>query len=171
MPNGEDMDFFPIAFLFYSLFVLLLSLSVTGVQILDTVTSGQTLTTTTLFSFQSNHETLLKVHDVELNSAKDLYIALPLIYGILLLALWQSLTSFYRYYTTMRSLVSMDRPSTSRVFLLFSIYAVTFSLLFLSMIHINHSVFPAVVLVHFLFNLYCSYVFSSALIQKYAAES
>ena len=173
--ENEDFDFFPAAFLFYSIFLMLLSILVTTVQILDITTNGQTLTAATLFSFRSNHQSLL-LHEVEINSAKDLSITLcitdyALIYGVMVLALWQSLFSFYRYYTTMRSLVSMDRTPTSRVLLLFSIYALTFTLLFLSMIHIYYFLFPVVVLLHFVFNLYCSYIFSSALIKKYTASS
>ena len=173
--DDEDFDFFPAAFLFYSLFLMLLSILVMTVQILDITTNGHTLTAATLFSSRSDHQSLL-LHEVEINSAKDLSITLcitdyALIYGVMVLALWQSLFSFYRYYTTMRSLVSMDRTPTSRVLLLFSIYALTFTLLFLSMIHIYYFLFPVVVLLHFVFNLYCSYIFSSALIKKYSVKS
>merc|ERR1719229_648851 len=71
----------------------------------------------------------------------------------------------------MWSLKSMDLPSTSKVFLLFLIYGSCFAVIFLSTIHLFYFIFPAVILSHFLFNLYCSCKFSSALIKKYGVRT
>ena len=114
----------------------------------------------------SHHRhSLNELHALSVRSAEDIMITVRvfdfiLIYGIMVLALWESLFSFYRYYTTMHSLKSLEVPSAIHVLAVFSIYAVVFMVIFLATMHLYYFIFPLVILCHFLFNMYCTWKFT-----------
>ena len=177
--DGGPLSFFPLSFLFYILFLLFLALLAFAVQTTVLLSNHQWTVSSLFLPFplHSDHQhSVFELHGINLDPhahriSFSLFIAdYILIYGVMVLSLWDSLFSFYRHFTTMRTLRALEVPTTSKVLRLFSIYAVIFTLLFLSTVHLYYFLFPVVVLCHFLFNLYCTWTFSAALITKYSAS-
>jgi len=167
--DGGHLAFFPLCFLFYTLLLLLLASVILVVDILQLILLHSQWTAFQLF-FTS--PSVSDLHD-ETSNALSTAISVAdyiLIYGMLVLSLWESLFSFYRHFTTMSTLDALEVPSTFRVLLLFSFYGVLFAALFLCSLHFYHYLSGVVVLTHFLFNLYCTWTFSAALISKYSAD-
>ena len=125
--ENEEFDFFPASFLFYIMFLMLLCILTVVVQILYIVIDDEVNLSNLLFAspVQSHHmHSLNELHRIRVRTAEDIYITVIvldyiLIYGIMLLALWESLFSFYRYYTTMRTLKSLEVPSALTVLPIF----------------------------------------------------
>lgn len=90
-----------------------------------------------------------------------------LIYGIMLLSIWESLFSFYRYYTTFIATKKFQEASTSKVMKRFPIFAVIFTILFMIEMHLYYFVCPITILFFISFNFYCTLKFASMLIERY----
>ena len=90
-----------------------------------------------------------------------------LVYGTMILAIWESLFSFYRYYTTKISSNTCQLVSTSQVLIRFVVYIVIFVILFSFQMQIYYWIFPIIILLHAVFNFYCNILFASILITKY----
>merc|ERR1712228_604104 len=89
-----------------------------------------------------------------------------LIYGFMLLCVWQRLFSFYRYSVALYSAKKMESVSSTDIIKPFLIYATIFSILYLVQIHFYYYAYPIVIILFGSFNLYCIYKFSAMLIDR-----
>ena len=86
---------------------------------------------------------------------------------MIILILWESLMNFYRFYSTKFLSISSQKPAYHKLFAFYSLYITFFlSLCFLQIEYLYH-LFPAVILLHVLFNSYCVYGVISALHRHY----
>lgn len=88
-------------------------------------------------------------------------------YIVLLLVLWETLFNFYRFYDAKYMVTYFRNASKIRIFALFSIYTFIFSILYLVQIHLYWAIFPIIILLHFIFNIYCIVGFVSILKYQY----
>jgi len=88
-------------------------------------------------------------------------------YIVLILLLWESLFNFWRFYDALFMAKHFRNAGKLRVFLLFSLYAIGFSLSYLAQIHVSFALFPLVVLLHLVFNIYSIVGFVSILRTQY----
>eukprot|EP01083_Nonionella_stella_P165984 553645_1 len=138
--DGEEFDFFPISFFLYLSLLILTHILILLVCLFN--------------------RTLFKSHPIN-------FMHYPLIYIMLILSIWVSLFSFYRYYTTLVSIVHLTSVSTRDLFQRFSLYAAVFAVLFVIQIHVLYWLFPLVICMFGAFNLYCTYRANAMLIQQY----
>ena len=90
-----------------------------------------------------------------------------LVYGTMTLSIWESLFSYYRYYTTKISSNSCQLVSTSQVLFRFLIYIVIFVTLYTIQMQLYYWIFPLLIILHCGFNIYCNTAFAAILISKY----
>lgn len=152
------MQFFPISFFFYVLFLIIMcAIILTKCIILENDDSEFSLP-------------LQKGSMIDTNGDSDkIIIALDviLIYSIMLLSIWESFFSWYRYYTTLDATTLFERPSIWNVFQKFSIYMIIFIASFLCEVHATYFIFPIVIILYTAFNTYCTLKFASLLIGRY----
>lgn len=89
------------------------------------------------------------------------------IYGLLILSIWESLFSWYRYYTTRYISKRFNHASTSLVIKYFILYLIPFIIMFILNIHFYYWLFPMVIITHLLFNVYCNWKFCQILVYSY----
>lgn len=90
-----------------------------------------------------------------------------LIYGILIMSLWESLFTFYRFYTAFKTTQSLLVVTTQQIMNKFMVYALIFSILFVANIHWYYWLFPVMILLNCSFNLFCNWRFAACLLSKY----
>eukprot|EP01084_Bolivina_argentea_P301842 520870_1 len=109
----DDFDFFPSSFLFYILFKIILCILIIQVEILNYYDNTQETITDLLFGYSMKAYTqnsIYQLHKIQLISEEHIIHILIfildhlLIYGIMISAVWESLFSFYRYYSTKYSI-------------------------------------------------------------------
>eukprot|EP01083_Nonionella_stella_P139817 427306_1 len=91
-----------------------------------------------------------------------------IIYGTMILSIWESLFSFYRYYATKSSIHSFCAASLSTVLSRFIIYIILFVCVFCIYVHLFYPIFPLLIILHCVSNMYCNLSFASILIQQYS---
>ena len=84
-------------------------------------------------------------------------------YIVMLLALVESLSHFYKFYDAKYMVSHLRNATKLRIFGLFSIYNLIFSVIYLLQMHIYFGLFPVIILTHFTFNIYCILRFVSIL--------
>eukprot|EP01084_Bolivina_argentea_P048280 88972_1 len=167
----EEFNFFPTSFLFYLQFKILLCILIIIVEILNfsynTESVIDLLFGYSIKSYQKNSLTQLHLHhNFKTDKLYGFIVILDhiLIYGIMISNLWESLFSFFRYYSTVWSTTNNTIISTKKVVKKFVIYyGIIFCILFLMEIHVWWTLFPVVVILHFVFNFYCTSKFASIL--------
>ena len=90
-----------------------------------------------------------------------------IVYNLILIACWESLFNFYRYFTTKYAAKYCYPPSGTVVFKNFSVYLVIFVVLCVAQIHIIYMVFPLVIGMYLGYNIFCTYSFSAIFISQY----
>lgn len=90
-----------------------------------------------------------------------------IIYGLLILNIWESLFAFYRYYSTQMTTVSLEIVERSTIFKIFMRYCIIYSLLFFFQIHFVYWLYPVVILLTSIFTLYCTWKTSEILINQF----
>eukprot|EP01083_Nonionella_stella_P038405 104491_1 len=90
-----------------------------------------------------------------------------IVYGILILSVWDSFFSWYRYYSTLFISTYFRHVETTIVLKYFMAYGAPYILLFIIQIHFFYYLFPLVLLVHLIFNCWCTWRFACVLIESY----
>eukprot|EP01084_Bolivina_argentea_P017619 32876_1 len=170
IPVDDDFNFFPILFLYYVLFILSICVAIIALEITNSLYTDNELNFYS-FSLKSyRHHSIFELQQMQTASIHPLGIYICdfiIIYGILILSIWSSLFSFYRYYTTYLSTHQFTSISTHDVLLRFSVFAIPFAILFIIEIHLYFWLWPMVVALYCGFNWYCSWKFASILIKQF----
>mmetsp|Transcript_56027 Transcript_56027/g.93368 ORF Transcript_56027/g.93368 Transcript_56027/m.93368 type:complete len:926 (-) Transcript_56027:42-2819(-) len=87
-----------------------------------------------------------------------------LMYAVVMLSMWDSLFSFYRYFTTLYSSTKFETLSLSGVVRYYCVYAMPFLALYLCQIHVYYLLFPVLIVAHLSLNCWCNWKFASILI-------
>ncbi len=132
--DNVDFDFFPICFLCYIFFMV----SVSVLIILKLVFVDEE--TYTFYIPNIHNQTFKKVTKIGLSSRIDWCIYFLTLFAMI----WESLFSFYRYYTTMISYKHFYSPTLIQIMQPFSIYTIIFILLFLIQTQIYYYIFPVI---------------------------
>eukprot|EP01083_Nonionella_stella_P236628 830886_1 len=141
--DEENFDFYPASFFYYLIFEILLCL------------------------LMMTCDALIQQHILQPPSIQTHVIDYVLRYSVMLLLIWTSLFSFWKYYTTMAVVQSYEIVPTQDIMLRFVIYFIAFALLFVLQIHVFYWLWPVLLVTHSGFNLVCTMKFSSVLIEKY----
>ena len=158
--DGENFNFFPKSFYLYIIFNIILSL----VVIMDGIVIDQN---PFLFNYPiiSNHDnSFTNFHSL---TTQNIFMDYICIYGVMILSIWESLFSFFRYYSTYKTAIEIVNISTTEIFKKYSIYIVIFSVLFIIQIHLYFWAFIPLILFSVIFNLYCNWKFAAILVEKY----
>eukprot|EP01084_Bolivina_argentea_P011840 22166_1 len=122
----EEFDFFPMSFLWYITFVIILCLLTIITEVLK-------------YFIYSEATRFINVSFIEIRKMNTIHILdYIIIYGILILCLWASLFSFYRYLSTLNSATKLQSLSTKKLFKKFTIYAIIFCIIFIIQIHLYY---------------------------------
>eukprot|EP01084_Bolivina_argentea_P220543 373752_1 len=161
--NDIELNFIPISFLFYIIFQLILCCLVMVVQMLD-----KNYTNHHLFpAGESRHSSnsVFSIHRLHIPNYNKYSFILNhlLIFGIMILSLWESLFTYYRFYSTFES-ARMQTVSTKHVLKRFSIYCIIFVILFNMQLYLYYWLWPLIVITHYSFNYYYTLKFSRLLI-------
>eukprot|EP01084_Bolivina_argentea_P052268 96006_1 len=184
--DDEEFDFFPAAFFYYLTFQILLCLLIITLDIITYSNTYNKLHSDLLFTYTiptlhhiNNVKNSLftyhhKVQVSNFNQVNEYQLIINiseyiLCYSVMLLLLWESLFSFYKYYTTLFVVLHCKIASTKAVTMRFMIYVIIFSICFNLQIHFYYYLWPILLALHFIFNTYCTFKFSSILITKYIA--
>ena len=111
----------------------------------------------------TDYHSLFQNSNMSLHTNMDYII----VYMILIISVWDSLFSWYRYYSTLFISVKFYHAPTQRVVKLFIVYGIPYCALFIAQIHFYYWLFPFVVLMHILFNTYCTWKFAQLLLNSY----
>eukprot|EP01083_Nonionella_stella_P069760 186172_1 len=91
-----------------------------------------------------------------------------LIYSVMILALWESLFAFSRYYSTYQVAIKVRlHVSTRSMLKKFSIYVFIFTLTYAAHVHFEYWFCIILILFHAIFNLYCNWKFIAILVEQY----
>eukprot|EP01083_Nonionella_stella_P113089 333240_1 len=177
--DEDSYDFFPSSFLYYLLFLIFLCLLIIVIDITDYSMHHHTVYYDILFDYSHPihvDKPLSTLNSIDLSNAHEAcgwmgpfiktldYI---LIHSVMLLFVWESLFSFYKYYTTNAIIRTSEIMSTQAIASRFVVYGATFVVLFIGQMHLYYYLWPMLVLSHCIFNLACTIMFSSMLIGKY----
>ena len=88
-------------------------------------------------------------------------------YGILIVSVWESLFSFYRYYTTLFISSRFFQAPIKEIFKYFICYAIPFCILFTLQMHVYYFLFPIIILMHWTFNIFSTWKFAQILVASY----
>ena len=152
MYDDEQIQFFPAAFLFYILCVILACILI-SIKLSEHNGSS--------FSFWSN---IQKQYAFPSYSLSDFI----LVFSVMLINLFESLLSFHRYYLTSMSTQFFKLINALSVFPKFAYYALPFTILYIISMLIYFWCFPLVILLHAVANMYWDWKFASILITKYS---
>eukprot|EP01083_Nonionella_stella_P090607 253107_1 len=125
-------DFFPISFLLYMIMVVIASV----------------LVIVKFMNHNSNPSTRLS--EICFASGIDLYLYCL----IILLSLWDSLFSFYRYYTTRALAIYLHSIKICSVLKAFSFYIIVFIVLFMLQTRLYYYIFAPILVSHLIINIY-----------------
>eukprot|EP01083_Nonionella_stella_P065326 171057_1 len=169
-------NFFPISFLCYLTFVILLSIFIIAIDITNHFnhtfnTNDLTLDLFLDYSFQSTLTTITHHYGninadsfMELRSIKTTHIMdYILIYAVMIISVWNSFFLCYIHYLTLSSLNELKIISTRKILSIFSMYGVVFCMTFVAQIHFYYWVYPLSIIYSFATNLYWAKRFSSLL--------
>eukprot|EP01084_Bolivina_argentea_P271716 462417_1 len=154
--NNEEFDFFPIAFFIYLLFLIFIcAIIIMKCIIFNTYYDVDSIKDFFIDSY-NEHFNFNSITNISFNNRIELGYVLDwiLIYSIMTISIWESLFSFYRYYTTKITSKTLIRPSSIQVFGLFAIYWLTFLIFFVGFIHFNYWLFIIILLLYVIFNIY-----------------
>ena len=177
--DGQKFDFFPSSFACYIISITLLCIILIPKFFLDPSLNQMEHPWHMLISTVKDHnvpsiDSLHTIPQHQTDPATNNYIVLIclildyiLVYGTMILSIWESLFSYYRYYTTKISTNSCQLVSTSQVLIRFLIYIIIFVTLFTVQMQIYYWIFPILILLHSGFNIYCNTAFAAILISKY----
>eukprot|EP01084_Bolivina_argentea_P221585 375253_1 len=155
--NGDEIHFFPMIFLFYLLFTLILCILITIIEIFDynkDIKKHHLLLGHGFQPLQSYG--LLQTHHIYTSNICDYF----LIYSIMILAIWQTFLSFYLYNESKNMLKFFIIPETIKTVKKFSIYLVLFSASFIIQMHLYYWMLVINIVVHCVFNFYFTYKFT-----------
>eukprot|EP01084_Bolivina_argentea_P238807 401243_1 len=145
-PTDTKFNFFPMSFLLYVSFNLLLSIFIV------------------IVTFPNN------IYTDQLNILPHQILDISIfifMYGIMILSIWLDFFAYYRYYTTFKTTKHLMTASTISVLKNYTIYVLIFCSLFIIQLHFYHLLFAAIITLHVICNLYCNYQFTSILIKQY----
>eukprot|EP01084_Bolivina_argentea_P270019 459040_1 len=163
--DGQEFDFFPVSFFIYTIFLSFLCILVMIIDIVNYKTNENNESIIDLlFGYSADiyhNQSLLKLHSVHLFTDRTPFIYvldLFLIFGIMFLSTWESLFSFYRYYTTYKSakkFQNVDTKSVIKKFILY--YGLIYCILFTIEIFVYYYTFVIVIIIHLTFNIICTW--------------
>ena len=170
----HDFTFFPISFLLYLLFTIGLCVILIIVEILEFYDSANHSVRKLLIGSYTTHG-LNQLHQISWANTQsyDDYITIRildyvLIYGIMILSVWESSFSFFRFYTTVYCSINFYSIPTNKVLIKFVLYyGIAFCLLCMFQIHVYYGIFPVIIIMHIGFNFYCNIRFSNTLTEQY----
>ena len=183
--DDENFDFFPVSFVSYLIFIVI----ITGFilyKLFEIEVNNNHYTSysewdciknmiSALISKYKTNESFLKLNlshfGIKYDYDKDDMFKSHLIdwiimYCMIILSLWDSLFSFYRYYTTMYCAKKFVLLSTKTIIKYFSIYAIPYCIIYLLQIHIYYFLFPLLIISHTIINTWCNWMFAKILIDS-----
>eukprot|EP00485_Elphidium_margaritaceum_P002836 CAMPEP_0202699550 /NCGR_PEP_ID=MMETSP1385-20130828/12784_1 /ASSEMBLY_ACC=CAM_ASM_000861 /TAXON_ID=933848 /ORGANISM="Elphidium margaritaceum" /LENGTH=749 /DNA_ID=CAMNT_0049356525 /DNA_START=136 /DNA_END=2385 /DNA_ORIENTATION=- len=155
--DGEEFDFYPIAFLVYIGWMAVLSILVICAEV------WQDSTFEFEFKLDPGHHSMDDSHAIGVN---EHFIDYVLIYGVMVSSLAESFFSYYRFYTTMMVSRLLVNISTTAVCKRFSLYMALFCVLYVCAMHLFYFVFPLILVLFIVFNVFCVVKFSLDLLQR-----
>jgi len=163
--NDDNFDFFPISFLWYLVYTLVLTLTILCHCFYRYEAYGNQPR-----SFSDSHPSSSFVHTSTIYVEFD-HVDFLTLYATLILSLWDALFAFYRFYTTYVISTRFEEASAANLVIYFLAYAIPYSVLFIITIHVYYWLFPLLIILHFAYNTYCTWKFSHILITSYAMST
>eukprot|EP01084_Bolivina_argentea_P283656 485875_1 len=90
-----------------------------------------------------------------------------IIYSLILLPICESLFNFYRFYSTYYATKSLHLLSNKKIIIKFMYCVIPFMAIFLLQMHVYYYLYPIIVAYHFIFNLFCIWLFAHIMIVQY----
>eukprot|EP01084_Bolivina_argentea_P279612 478043_1 len=147
--DDQDYDFFPSSFCFYAIFTMFLcTILITKSILTDHTTSTYIQTIDSVYYY-------------------------ILIYGVMIVSVWESLFSFCRYWITKIAEDQCRVASTTYCLKRFILYIIAYFTLWTLYTYVIHNIFVAIIIVtcHCTFNIYCISMNASILIKQYGSIS
>eukprot|EP01084_Bolivina_argentea_P275795 470440_1 len=154
--DEENFDFFPVSFVSYILFIIIIT----------------SLILYKLYTTNNNEPFRHNIHKFNASNislmAHNKYDIIDwiLTYSMIILSIWDSLFSFYRYYTTMYCAVNFSLVSIKTTIKYFSVYAIPYFIIYILQIHIYYYLYPILILSHGIMNFWSTWMFSKILIDS-----
>lgn len=187
--DEENFDFFPVSFVSYLIFIIIITgfilyklleievynnhySSYTELDCINNMIStliSKYKTTESFLTFNLSHYNVKYENIMDYNKDdmfKSHVIDWIIMYCMIILSLWDSLFSFYRYYTTMYCAKKFILLSTKTIIKYFSIYAIPYCIIYLLQIHIYYFLWPVLILLHTVMNTWCNWMFAKILIDS-----
>eukprot|EP01084_Bolivina_argentea_P302675 522483_1 len=141
--DNQDYDFFPSSFCWYMIFMIFLCIVL-----------------------------IIKCCVLYMHNNKRIKLVLSItdyiiIYGMMIISVWESSFSFCRYFTTKMATTTCRLVSTNYILKRFILYIILYAFLFSICMHVTHGLWPAVVALHCTFNMYCICSNAKRLIERY----
>eukprot|EP01084_Bolivina_argentea_P096087 172745_1 len=102
---------------------------------------------------------------------KNTKIVYIICYGILLASCWESLFSYHRYCTLKQYMRHSRRMKTKLILKKFTLFAFIYILLFISQLHFIYWLFPLIITMYVLCNIFWQYQFIQMLLKQYSTLS
>ena len=156
--DGAKFKFFPLSFLLYMLFAIFLCMLI----VTKLIITGSSQTDIDSFS--------IKLEIAHQNNGNIALLLLDgsLIYGVMILSIWESLHAFYTFYTTYFTTINGYSVSIKAVIVRFiSFYGFVFMIIYILEICLLKWISIPLILLQSVFNLYCTLRFTSILITSY----
>eukprot|EP01083_Nonionella_stella_P018273 50963_1 len=167
--DGTHLNFYPKSFIWYIMLHILLCILIiiSDVIVSDIRISEPNSIVAFLFTYPFKYYTYAPNNTNGIRNLNTIY-DYTIIYGVMLLSIWESLFSFWRYDTTYKTIIYLcEETSSKSVFQKFVIYALLFCALFGIQIHLYYFIFPLILCLNLVFNVYCNTAFSALLINKF----
>ena len=148
--DDDTFDFFPISYLLYNIYIIMLSILILCKYLL--------LSTDEMSLFNTNHR-----HNHNYNEIIDWII----VYSLILLSIWESLFNFYRFYSTYYASKKVQILASYKIMIKFTIFWIPFLCIFLLQIHLFYYLYPIIILCYFIFNVLNVWLFGHILIVQY----
>ena len=158
--DEEEFNWVPLSFIFYIIIQILLCIFIAAIQ----YTNQENI-----IEFEmdfSSHPLISGNTRPKTQNVMDYILA----YSTMILSIWDSFVSFHRYHTTQKSTLLQD-ITVLNVIKPFSLYMIIFTSLFVIQMHLFFYIFPLIITMHFAFNIFLSFRFTSIVIRQYASLS
>eukprot|EP01084_Bolivina_argentea_P145816 255487_1 len=147
----EEFDFFPLSFLLYMIYILILSCLILFKYICEETTAFNSyyhndtsyhIYNIYITKLTFNH--IFHTSSINLSSYIDWIIYILIIFAMI----WESLFGYYRYYTTISSAKFCSSLTFMDVFKHFVAYSIVYTILFIIQTQIYYFLFPFIILIY-----------------------
>ena len=165
IPRDKAFGFFPIAFIFYIIYIIFLC----GIIISKYINNNNNnkLKCMSPFILNNNNNKMNRITNIfeNMKMNNNDYV---IIYGLLILSLWETLFFYHRYYSTKYCAKYLGFVSLKRVLYKFSYkYFIWFVGLYIMQMYYYYYLFPLLLVFNTLFNIYCTKRFVMTLKKQY----